>query len=67
MLDFQKYTKVHLMLILSLPGLVQNQNLEIILFCIVVLCTHKTILPKFTWYKQILRQLLDLNMLEVWR
>ena len=35
---FQKYTRVHLMLILSLPSLLQNQNLEIILLCIVVLC-----------------------------
>ena len=30
--------QVHLMLVLSLPGLLQNQNLEAILFCIVLLC-----------------------------
>ena len=37
MFDFRKYTKVHLMLILGLHSLLQNQNLETILFCMVVL------------------------------
>ena len=36
--DLRKYIRVHLMLILSLQGLPQNQNLERILTCIVVLC-----------------------------
>ena len=36
--DLRKYIRVHLMLILSLQGLPQNQNLERILICIVVLC-----------------------------
>ena len=37
MFDFQKYTKVHLMLIRSLPDLLPNQSLDIILISIVVL------------------------------
>ena len=36
--DFKKYTRVDLILILSLQGLMQNQNLETIQVCIVVLC-----------------------------
>ena len=39
MFDIPKYTKVHLMLILSLQSLPQNQNLETILICFVVLCS----------------------------
>ena len=38
MFDFRKCIRVHLMLILNLQGLLQNQNLETNLVCIVVLC-----------------------------
>ena len=38
MFDFPKYTEFLLMLILNLPGLLRNQNLEIFPICIVVLC-----------------------------
>ena len=38
MFSFRKYTRVHLMLILSLQSLLQNQSLETIQVCIVVLC-----------------------------
>ena len=38
MFGFRKCTRVHLMSILSLQGVLQNQNLETILICIVVLC-----------------------------
>ena len=38
MLDFRKYTEFLLMLILSLPGLLQYQSLETIQVCNVVLC-----------------------------
>ena len=42
--DFRKCTEFLLMLILTLQGLLQNQSLETILVCIVVLCfPHKNI------------------------
>ena len=46
--DFRKCTKILLMLILSLQGLLQNQSLETILVCIVVPYFHITILRVFT-------------------
>ena len=36
--DFRKYVELLLMLISSIPGLLQNQSLETILICNVVLC-----------------------------
>ena len=44
MFDLRKYTRDHLMLTLSLQSLLQNQNLETVLICIVVLCSphHNT-------------------------
>ena len=48
MFDFRKYTRDHPMLILSLQSLLQNQNLETVPICTVVLCLSQAILPEFT-------------------